>query len=43
MGGWYMYHAVEGRERRFNLGVAYIAAGAVVVGIGVAIEALTGD
>jgi heme/copper-type cytochrome/quinol oxidase subunit 1 len=42
MGGWYMYHAVEGRERRFNLGVAYIAAGAVVVGIGVAIEALTG-
>jgi hypothetical protein len=31
-----------GRERRFNLGIAYIGAGAVVIGIGVVIEALTG-
>ena len=42
MGGWYMYHGVEGRERRFNLGIAYIGAGAVVIGIGVLIEALAG-
>ena len=42
MGGWYMYHGVEGRERRLNLGIAYIAAGAVVIGVGVLIEALSG-
>ena len=42
MGGWYLYHGAEGRERRFNLGVAYIGAGALVIGIAVAIEALTG-
>jgi hypothetical protein len=41
MGGWYMYHGSEGRERRFNLGIAYIGAGALVIAIGVAIEALT--
>ena len=40
MGGWYMYHSAEGRERRFNLGIAYIGAGAVVIAIGVTIEAL---
>jgi hypothetical protein len=42
MGGWYSYHGAAGRERRFNLGIAYILAGAVVIGIAVAIEALTG-
>ena len=42
MGGWYMYHGVGGRERRFNLGIAYIGAGAVVIAIGVVIEAVAG-
>ena len=42
MGGRYMYHGVGGRERRFNLGIAYIGAGAVVIAIGVVIEAVAG-
>jgi hypothetical protein len=43
MGGWYMYHGAEGRERRLNVGVAYIAAGVVVILTAVAIEALTSN
>jgi hypothetical protein len=42
MGGWYSYHGAAGRERRFNLGIAYILASAVVIGIAVAIEARSG-
>lgn len=39
MGGWY-YQDADARERRFNIGIAYLAAGAVVTAIGVAVEAL---
>jgi hypothetical protein len=42
MGGWYYALDAGGRERRFNLGIAYLAAGAVVVAIGVAVEAFGG-
>jgi hypothetical protein len=37
---YYLYSA-EGHERRVSMSLAYILAGAIVVGIGVAIEALT--
>lgn len=40
MGGWYFFEDAGDREHRFNLGIAYIIAGAAVIGLGVLIEAL---
>jgi MFS family permease len=42
MGGWYFYRGPNEQARRINTGIAYIVAGAVVIGIAVAIEAVSG-
>ena len=42
MGGWYFYRGPNEQARRISTGIAYIVAGAVVIGIAVAIEAVSG-
>jgi MFS family permease len=42
MGGWYFYRGPQEQARRINTGIAYIVAGALVIGIAVAIEVVSG-
>jgi ABC-type Co2+ transport system permease subunit len=42
MGGWYFYRGAQEQARRINTGLAYIVAGATVLGIAVAIEVVSG-
>ena len=42
MGGWYFYRGAGEQARRINTGMAYTVAGAIVLGIAVAIEVVSG-